>query len=137
MQILEKRLNDEAVLLTLDGTPLCRRCVAPLAERLGRLAGNGVTRVMVDLSGLDFLGASLVGVLAAGHRALQETGGVLQLTGNTARISRALRVVHLQGILVVSGTPQEAVAEGRGQRGSGSRLPQPADRRPRQVAVAV
>lgn len=66
-----------------------------LRERLLALIADGARRLVVDLTGLDFIDSSGLGVLIRVRNVVQEQGGSLTLVVNRERILKPFRVLGL------------------------------------------
>jgi anti-sigma B factor antagonist len=66
-----------------------------LRERLLALVAEGVRHLVVDLSGLEFIDSSGLGVLIRVRNVVQEQGGSLTLVANQERILKPFRVTGL------------------------------------------
>lgn len=75
-----------------------------LAATLEEQTRRGRRYVRVDVSGLTFLDATALGVLAAAHHDLLAHRGTLTMTGVSPAVSRLLRITGLDGVLFVTGT---------------------------------
>jgi anti-anti-sigma factor len=76
-----------------------------LWEDLRRLPNS--TDLMVDLSGVDFMGAAGLTMLIMLRRRLTDAGTTLRLTGAQPIVVRAIQVVDLQEILPCVPAPPE------------------------------
>lgn len=74
----------------------CDIATAPrLKDAIWPLTGGGTDELILDLSGLDFLDSSGLGVIVGAHKRLRESGGVLKLAGPQGP---ALKVLQLTGL---------------------------------------
>jgi anti-sigma B factor antagonist len=69
-----------------------------LREELQRLVGDGVAGVVVDLSRVDFLDSTGLGVLAGIHRRLRGSEGSLRLVCNHERLLKIFRITGLDSV---------------------------------------
>ena len=70
-----------------------------LRERIRDLAAKGVVHVIADLSRVDFLDSTGLGVLVGGLKRLREHGGSLTPVITTTRILRILQITGLTKVL--------------------------------------
>jgi anti-sigma B factor antagonist len=81
-----------------------------LRERIRDLAAKGVVHVIADLSRVDFLDSTGLGVLVGGLKRLREHGGSLTPVITTTRILRILQITGLTKVL----PPQPSVLDAIG-----------------------
>lgn len=84
-----------------------------LDAELGRLTADGRTDLVVDLSRVDFLDATGVGVLAKTLVPVREAEGRLDLVVTADRVARVLALSGLDTLVPVHATLAEALAAGR------------------------
>jgi anti-sigma B factor antagonist len=85
---------DGSPLLTLTGT-FDFNSVARIREDLKRIIDKAPKRVIVDLSALDYIDSSGLGVLVGGLARLREAGGDLFLIVSNEKISRIFEITKL------------------------------------------
>ncbi|MFD0884273.1 STAS domain-containing protein [Streptosporangium algeriense] len=83
--------------------------VAALRPRLHGAVDSGDGDLVVDLSGLEMIDATGLGVLVGTHRRALEAGRRLVLRGVPVRVMRVLAVTRLNRVLIVE-VPMAAVA---------------------------
>jgi anti-sigma B factor antagonist len=66
-----------------------------LRERIQDLAAKGTVHIIADLSRVDFLDSTGLGVLVGGLRRLREAGGSLTLVISAPRIRRVFEITGL------------------------------------------
>ncbi len=72
-----------------------------LRERLSDLVNAGEHHLVVDLSGVDFLDSTGLGVLVGGLNRVRGQGGSLTLVCGTERILKVLRITGLTGVFPI------------------------------------
>src|SRR6201996_1327416 len=86
-------VGDLAVLQVTGEVGLYR---APLlGERIRELAAGGAVHLIADLSEVDFLDSTGLGVLVGGLKRVREDGGSLALVIKTSRILRVFQITGL------------------------------------------
>jgi anti-anti-sigma factor len=76
--------------------------------------GSGRSRIVVDLSGLDFCDSVGLGTFAYSYNRCVADGGFLALAGPSPFLTGLLGTVGLAGRIPVHGTVSDAVASARG-----------------------
>ena len=77
------------------------RSAGEVRETLHAVLDAGSGRLVVDLSGLELLDATGLGVLVGAHRRARLAGGDLVLRGAPARIARLLRLARLDRVITL------------------------------------
>jgi anti-sigma B factor antagonist len=99
MQVTVQRTGTvDEVLLTgrLDG-----RSAGQVRDTLHAMLAAGSERLVVDLSGVELLDATGLGVLVGAHRRARLAGRDLVLRGAHGRVARLLRLVRLDRVITL------------------------------------
>lgn len=80
-----------------------------LRDELARLHGAGSHRVVVDLTDLDFLDSTGLGVLIGGRKAVAAHGGDLKLVCPQERFHKLFRITGLDQVFPIFGSLPEAL----------------------------
>lgn len=78
--------------LTAVGAPAVKRQVSDLI-------GSGQNRIVVDLSGVDFIDSSGLGALIGGLKAARVAGGDLRVAASSEAVGSVLRLTNLDRVL--------------------------------------
>lgn len=81
-----------------------------LRERLVELMSAGQTRIVVDLSRVEFLDSTGLGVLVGAHKRARSAEGHLAVACSTERILKIFRITALDKVLDIHHTVDDAVA---------------------------
>jgi anti-sigma B factor antagonist len=101
--------DDETQIFELKGSldiatsPTVRAALLDAAER-------GEHRIVVDLSGLDFIDSTGLGALIGGQRRAKENSGEVRLVAREGQILRLLRITGLLTVFGVYHTLDDALA---------------------------
>lgn len=87
----------------------------PFKERIGRLCAGGVTRLIVDLSGVDFLDSSGLGALVACLRRVREKHGDIKLAGLRPEVKSIFEITRVSRLFQIYADAAEAVSSFREQ----------------------
>ena len=79
-------------------------------EALDTLIDSGRTRILLDLTELDYMDSSGIGELVAGYRTIQRLGGALKILKPSKRIQDSLELTQLLPIFEIYEDAQQAVA---------------------------
>ncbi|MGI5241408.1 STAS domain-containing protein [Dactylosporangium sp. CA-139066] len=80
-----------------------------LRDAMHALFDTGQTRILVDLSGVDFCDSIGLGTFAYGHNHCVAAGGFLRLVGPAPFLATLLRTVGLAGPVPVHDTIEDAL----------------------------
>ena len=86
-----------------------------LRERLVELVAAGQNQVVVDLSRVDFLDSTGLGVLVGVHRRLRAGGGSLGLVCAHERLLKIFRITGLDTVFDIHSSVEEATTGGSTQ----------------------
>lgn len=73
-----------------------------LRERIVDLISHGTTNIVVDVSRLEFIDSSGLGVLVAAYNRLDEAQGTLLLRSPSAQTKRVLEISGLHNLLPIA-----------------------------------
>ncbi|GAA3655502.1 hypothetical protein GCM10022224_018280 [Nonomuraea antimicrobica] len=79
-------------------------------EQIVDLAAKGVVHVVADLSAVEFLDSTGLGVLVGGLKRLRTQDGSLALVMTTDRISRIFKITGLTAVFASHSSVPEAIA---------------------------
>lgn len=71
---------------------------------------KGTKHLLIDLTRVEYLDSTGLGILIGGVKRLKEQGGSLRLVGPSARITRIFDITGLNKIFDVYATEQDALA---------------------------
>ncbi|GAA5047015.1 anti-sigma factor antagonist BldG [Thermocatellispora tengchongensis] len=87
-----------------------------LQAEFTRLLGDGPSRVVIDMSGVDFCDSTGMNVLLSALKRLKERGGALEVAAPRPAVRKILQVTGLDSVFVVHETvPEELlISESQG-----------------------
>ncbi|GAB86024.1 MULTISPECIES: STAS domain-containing protein [Gordonia] len=95
-----RAVNGDAVAITPAGR--LNMVAAPkLRDQLHELVGAGSSRIVVDLSGTDFIDSSGLGALVSGLKVARQAGGDLRIAAPTEQVVTVLELTNLNRVLRV------------------------------------
>lgn len=89
-----------------------------LKGQIINLLDNNITKVIVDLTDVDYLDSTALGVLIGGLKRLREREGSLDLVCPNPRIRRIFEITGLDKIFDIHQTPEEAASARKSKGGS-------------------
>lgn len=72
----------------------------PLKARIADLARSGKSRIVVDMSGVDFIDSSGLGALVTGHKVAREAGGDLRVANVGEQVAAVMKLTNLDRLFV-------------------------------------
>ncbi|NOX38069.1 MAG: STAS domain-containing protein [Calditrichaeota bacterium] len=106
---IETQEKDQVVILQLDGDVMGGPEALQLNEEINRLLDAGKTRVVLDLSRVERMNSSGLGILINAVNVFKQNGGRLKLANLNKRILHLLNVTRLMHIFEVYDTVDAAV----------------------------
>ena len=79
-------------------------------EAVNGCIGNGIVHAVVDMSDVELMYSSGLGMLVAASRSLVAAGGGIALVGANDRIRKLFSMTRLDSVFRQFGTPEEAIA---------------------------
>jgi anti-sigma B factor antagonist len=79
-----------------------------LDEALSAAIGGGSSRLIVDLSGVDFLDSTGLSVLVKALKRIREADGSLDVIVSAERVAKVFRLTGLDKVIPLHATVQEA-----------------------------
>jgi len=109
LKVTPRSLSQAVQALDLEGevdvytAPVLRQAIVDQVEA-------GVKHLVINLSRVEYLDSTGLGILIGGVKRLKEQGGSLKLAGPSARITRIFEITGLNKIFDVYASEQEALA---------------------------
>jgi len=98
------------VIIELKGAILGGPEATALNEYLHHLIDNGKKNVVVDVSNVDLMNSSGLGMLIGGYTTMTNAGGGLKLAAANEKIQNLITITKLHTIFLAYTTVDEAVA---------------------------
>jgi anti-sigma B factor antagonist len=97
MQVIERQPNEITLVGRLDA-----RAAGPVRDALHAALSAGSGPLVVDITGVELLDATGLGVLVGAHRRARLDGRELVLRGASARVARLLKVTRLDRVITLA-----------------------------------
>ncbi len=103
------RLADATAVVTLSG-PLTLGTSLKVADSQVQAAiAEGVSKMVIDLSSVDFVDSAGLGMLVCTYGALNEKSGTLRLCGVAPRVLKLLQLTRTEGILAIDANREDSL----------------------------
>ena len=110
LKLNTRAINDHTSLIDLEGE--VDVYTAPqLKQQIIALLDGGVKHLVVNLSAVDYLDSTALGVLIGGLKRLRERNGTLDLICPNQRIKRIFEITGLDRIFEIFATEEAALAK--------------------------
>jgi len=116
LSIDESRLQPDIVLLRFAGRITLGRESQQIEWKIADLLRDKATKVIFDLSGVNFMDSTGIGIIVMCSGKLKEAGGQLRLSGASGVVDHTLRLTAVNNIVPFHATADEAVAAFLGGR---------------------
>ncbi len=107
---IETYQKDQVTVLTLEGDVMGGPEALLLNETINQLLDKGVTKLVLDLSGVERMNSSGLGIMINALGNFKQNGGNLKLAALNPRINHLLKVTRLTAIFEVYDTVDAAIA---------------------------
>ena len=95
---IQEQSVDDVVVLKISGRITLGRNCQQVEWKVEDLLGGEKTKIVLDLSDVDHLDSSGVGIIMMCYGKAKKSGGELRLAGVTGNVERILKAVNLERI---------------------------------------
>lgn len=106
---MKESTQHQVVVIELKGDVLGGPDATKLNDRIHQLVANNQKHVVLEMSAVNFMNSSGLGMLIAGLTTLKNAGGKLKLASPSERITNLLVVTKLSGLFESYASVEEAV----------------------------
>src|SRR3954452_25043154 len=106
-QLRLERLGGQACVIAVTGD-LDLSSAPEVRRAVGAALGEGERLIVIDLTGADFVDSSGLGALAWAQLRARAAGGDMRVAGAHDDVRRAIGLAHLDSVLSLDDTPDEA-----------------------------
>jgi anti-sigma B factor antagonist len=110
LNISERNLESGVTVLEISGRLALGRESQRIETMVEDLGKKGSAKVVLDLSGVDYIDSAGIGMLALASGKLKEAGGTMALVAPEGRVLQMLKLTQLSAILQVHPTVAAAAA---------------------------
>ena len=108
---LEQREQDGVVILELSGKIIGGPDASKVNDQLHELAETGKSKIVADLSQVNWMNSSGLGILISALTTVRNAGGELKVAAATEKIKNLLTITKLTNVIKLYDTIEEAIAE--------------------------
>ena len=99
----------EITVIRVTENKLYQNVVTPFREQMVSLLDKGKRNFIVNLSMVDLMNSSGLGMLISGLTTLRSSGGDLRLTNLSDKVRRPLEITKLESVFLIYNSVEEAV----------------------------
>jgi anti-sigma B factor antagonist len=105
-----ERLSPETAVVTFHGSLTLGTSLKVADSQLQSAISDGVTRLIVDMSGVDFLDSAGLGMVVYIYGALSEKNGMMRLCGVTPRVASVFKLTKTDSFLTMDDCREDSMA---------------------------
>jgi anti-sigma B factor antagonist len=105
-----ERVDSITALFRLSGRMTLGMRLREIESKISDAAGNGVERLILDLSGIEFIDSAGLGALMILYGNMKLRGGQLRLVAPCAKVHDVLKLTHTDSILPIDPSLEAALA---------------------------
>ena len=110
LQIEERQIEPGITLVQLTGKLALGRESQRLEAIAQELAGKGASKVILDLTGLDYVDSAGIGILALAAGRVKQSGGKMAVVAAQGRVLDLLKVSGVDTLLNINSSVESASA---------------------------
>ncbi len=103
------KLHEKYVILALQEEKLTSTIAPDLKSQFVMLTAEGKNNIILDLSQVNYADSSGLSALLRANSMCEQAGGIFVLCGLTEHVSKLITITHLDRVLTILPTVQEAI----------------------------
>ena len=108
---IQQREQDGIIVLQLSGKIIGGPDASLINDKLHKLSENGTNKIVADLSQVNWMNSSGLGILISALTTIRNTGGELKVAAATEKIRNLLTITKLTNVIKLYDTVDEALAD--------------------------
>src|SRR5882724_1247213 len=109
LQIAERQIEPDITVVELSGKLALGRESQRIESLVEELVKRGTKRLIVDMSGVDYIDSAGIGMVALAAGKLKEVGGKLAVVAPDGRVLQLLKLTQMNTIVKVCSAVEDAV----------------------------
>jgi anti-sigma B factor antagonist len=110
LEVELERVDATTAVFRLTGRMTLGMRLREMESRITDIAGQGIEKLILDLSGIEFLDSAGLGALMIIYGNMKLRGGQLRLVAPAARVLDVLKLTHTDSILPIDPDLEAALA---------------------------
>jgi len=103
------KLHEKYVILALQEEKLTSTIAPDLKSQFVMLTAEGKNNIILDLAQVNYADSSGLSALLRANSMCEQAGGIFVLCGLTEHVSKLITITHLDRVLTILPTVQEAI----------------------------
>ena len=99
LQIDTRRIDPDITVLTLTGKITMGRECQKVEQTIQELLKQSAKKLILDITAVDHIDSTGIGILAYGFGAVTRSGGVLKVVGAGGKVLHVLQITRLTSVL--------------------------------------
>jgi len=104
-----EKLPEAIAVVTLEGHMTLGSSLKLIDSQINAAIADGVTNMVIDMTGVDYLDSAGLGMLMYTYGTLNEKGGSLRLCGIAPRVMSLLKLTKTDAVLSIDRTRDESL----------------------------
>lgn len=104
-----EHINPTTAVARLNGRMTLGMRLREIETKISNAIGDGVQRLILDLSGIEFLDSAGLGVIMILYGNMQERGGKLRVVAPGPRVMEVFKLTHTDWILTIDSNLEAAL----------------------------
>ena len=105
-----RKLENGITVVEISGRLNLGNSLLGIESGIKRLIEAGARKLIVDLSDVNYIDSSGIGMLVACAGQLEQSSGRMRIAGASGAVAKAFEIVHMERITPLDATVEEAVA---------------------------
>ena len=105
-----RKLENGITVVEISGRLNLGNSLLGIESGIKRLIETGVRKMIVDLSNVNYIDSSGIGMLVACAGQLEQSSGRMRIAGASGAVANVFEIVHMERITPLDTTVEEAVA---------------------------
>jgi anti-sigma B factor antagonist len=110
LNVVERKIEPDITVLEISGRLALGRESQRIETMVEELSNKGSSRVVLDLTGVDYIDSAGIGMLALAAGKMKEAGGTMAIVAPEGRVLQLLNLTQLHLVVNVSPTVAAATA---------------------------
>ncbi len=113
ISIETKRVDPDIVVVTIAGKVALGEPTQGIQRQFEELVGQNEKKILFDLTGVQYIDSSGIGIIALCSNKLKQAGGQLRVAGAKGPVENIFKLIRMQQIVALYPTPADALQDFR------------------------
>jgi anti-sigma B factor antagonist len=94
-----RRIEPDITVVEISAHLNLGNTLVSIETSIKRLIGDGVRKLVIDVTGLNYIDSSGIGMLVSSNGFMEQSGGRMRIAGAQGAVAKAFEVVHVSRIV--------------------------------------